>query len=98
MKTNIKSNNVDELWNKVKEKFKHEYLRRLAILDHINELKVKHDKSLMDDSCPFEEEYFNKELADLFILLQFHYEFDGKFKEMYNKRKKRFIEKLESKY
>ena len=83
-----------ELWKEVEKKFDHTYLRRLAILDHIHELFVKHEKALMDDSCPFDELYFVKELADLYILLDMHKIKDPTFADMVAKRKERFIEKL----
>jgi len=86
---------IGELWKEVKEKYRNEYLRRLAILYHIRELYVKEEAALAKDSCAFKEDAWLKELADLYILLEMYKELDEDFARKVKLRRMRFIEKLQ---
>jgi len=81
-------------WQDVVTKFRYSYLRRLAIFYHLYELSAKMERLIAEDKCPFNEKEFMKELADLYLLLQMHYEYDSNFAELVKLRQERFIEKL----
>ena len=81
-------------WQDVVAKFRHSYLRRLAIFYHLYELSAKMEKLVAEDKCPFDEKDFMKELADLYLLLQMHYEHDLNFAKLVKLRQERFTEKL----
>ena len=83
-------------WSDVVNKFSYQYLRRLAIEHHIFELYHKMRHHISNDLCCFEAEDFNKELADLYLLLEMHIQHDKSFKDLVEQRKRRFIEKLDA--
>lgn len=83
-------------WEQVTKKFSFNYLRKLAIEHHIVELNQKMLRFLAKDVCPFEQEQFNKELADLYWLLEIHKTCDNRFQEMVLKRRNSFILKYVS--
>ena len=81
-------------WDLVEEQYrKNDYLHRLAILHQIRKLDLKAKKAVAGDECPFRREAFEKELADLFILLEMLAKFKPKFAELIKERRQRFIEK-----
>lgn len=72
----------------IKNKFKDKYLLKLSIIDHVKEVDVLYDLARLDKK---EIDNFNKELADLYILLTQY--FDDK-QELIDIRVDRFIEKI----
>ena len=90
MKDKVSIRNFVDVLNKYSDT----YLRRLAIEHHIIELYSKLNYWLSQDECAFRREEFNKELADLYILLDFHAYHDDSFKELVEQRRNRFVEKL----
>jgi len=54
----------------VVNKYKSKYFRRLVIEHHVNELYDKVHYNIARDRCPFEDENFMKELADIGILVE----------------------------
>lgn len=72
----------------VAEKFKDDYLRKLAIMDHLHELLYIYQTEVKAMSI---DDNFEKELADLYILLQIHFSNDHTY--VVN-RMKQFEEKI----
>jgi len=76
------------------DKYEDSYLRELAILHHIRELELKADKCIADDNKPFRNREFLKELADLYILLNFMKFHDPTFNLLIESRIQKFESKL----
>ena len=86
---------IDVSFKEVERRYKKDpYLHRLAILEHIEELRAKHQRLLAMDKDPFRQEEFMKELADLYILLDMYRDFWISFRARIVQRKHRFAEKL----
>ena len=84
----------DVLWELVEERFTNDdYLLQLSIFRHIYEVYVKYKNNIICDVEPFGEEYFLKELADLYILLSLLNESDEDFSDLVEERKNKFIGK-----
>ncbi|GEM_PF-5970210 len=86
--------NKEKEWKLVEERYKDKRLLRLDILYHILELKLKADHAISHDRCPFEEDAFLKELADIHILLEILKKHDPQFKNTVYLRKNSLIEKV----
>lgn len=77
----------------ISKKFKDKYFRRLSIVDHLRECIQRYDKYKLSEKDKRESlEYeLDKELMDLFILLEVH---KSEHKILYKKRIERFLEKI----
>jgi len=76
------------------DKYKDSYFRELVILYHIRELELKANKCIADDNKPFHSKEFLKELADLYILLNFMKFHDSTFNLLIESRIQKFEAKL----
>jgi len=81
-------NNLNNKVKIISERFKDKYLLKLAIIDHIKEVDTLYELNRIDKN---EIDNYNKELADLYILLTQY--FDDK-QELIDIRVDRFIEKI----
>jgi hypothetical protein len=85
-----------EVYNeKLIQKYSNSYFRELVILYHIDELSLKAKKHISEDSKPFKQIDFIKELADLYILLDLYKNIDINFKNMIEERANKFMSHLE---
>jgi hypothetical protein len=76
--------------------FKDDYLRKLAIADHLSECKMLYNRYKLAETKDRKvqcENLWDKELMDLFILLTVHFSGQGELKA---KRVARFKEKMEN--
>lgn len=78
------------------DKYGDSYLRELAILYHIRELELKANKCIASDNKPFHNGEFLKELADLYILLDFMKFHDSTFSSLIKSRIQKFESKVKS--
>ena len=77
------------------KKYKNKYFRRLVIEHHVNELYNKLHYNIARDRCPFKDENFMKELADMGILIELEMLHNSNFEKLYGERVKKFISKIE---
>jgi len=76
------------------DKYGDSYFRELVILYHIRELELKANKCIADDNKPFRNREFLKELADLYILLNFMKFHNPTFNLLIESRIQKFESKL----